>query len=324
MMEQAQYATPDTAEIAALAQTPAPGSGAMSSAVSPCVGVCRLDDATGYCLGWARTGDEIAGWKSASDGTRQAVWDALPERFHTLGVSCRRLAYDGAAARRFLVDTIDDATGTWVLGVVGAVGEFTRDADEAVSIRLTGDSVEATTPRAALRLRLDDNVRALSLPAPGRPDGPGRVVMAIHQSKLALPVAETIEDCGEDEAAIDPADRSARLFDLGLGRPAARFCIRTRDPVLIEALAAQCGKPWQRAMAKIGPAIVALSPVRVIETGLGRTEIATPIPPPGGASPLGPHTHLLPDHLATERDVPVGMDIPKIYSVGAIFYPSAG
>ncbi|MEM8878798.1 MAG: DUF1289 domain-containing protein, partial [Pseudomonadota bacterium] len=32
------------------------------SHVSPCVGLCRLDEATGYCLGCARTGDEIADW----------------------------------------------------------------------------------------------------------------------------------------------------------------------------------------------------------------------------------------------------------------------
>lgn len=29
---------------------------------SPCIGVCSMDDATGYCLGCYRTLDEIKAW----------------------------------------------------------------------------------------------------------------------------------------------------------------------------------------------------------------------------------------------------------------------
>ncbi|PKM06065.1 MAG: DUF1289 domain-containing protein [Gammaproteobacteria bacterium HGW-Gammaproteobacteria-4] len=40
----------------------APGQETVTSAVlSPCIGICELD-ATGYCVGCHRTGDEIAGW----------------------------------------------------------------------------------------------------------------------------------------------------------------------------------------------------------------------------------------------------------------------
>ena len=48
--------------------------------VSPCVQLCKIDPATGWCLGCARTLDEIAGWTMLEDRAREAVMAALPER----------------------------------------------------------------------------------------------------------------------------------------------------------------------------------------------------------------------------------------------------
>jgi predicted Fe-S protein YdhL (DUF1289 family) len=62
----------------------------MNAAISPCVGICRLDDATGYCIGCGRTGDEIATWSTAGPGGRRAIWAALPARLDVLGVAVRR------------------------------------------------------------------------------------------------------------------------------------------------------------------------------------------------------------------------------------------
>jgi len=47
---------------------------------SPCVGVCRIDAASGLCEGCWRTLDEIAAWASLGDGARRAVWQRLPAR----------------------------------------------------------------------------------------------------------------------------------------------------------------------------------------------------------------------------------------------------
>ena len=53
----------------------------MSDAVaSPCVNVCQMDAATGWCAGCLRTLDEIALWSSLDDPTRRAVWQALAQR----------------------------------------------------------------------------------------------------------------------------------------------------------------------------------------------------------------------------------------------------
>jgi predicted Fe-S protein YdhL (DUF1289 family) len=47
---------------------------------SPCIGVCRIDEATGLCAGCLRTLDEIAAWFTLDDDARQAVWRAIGER----------------------------------------------------------------------------------------------------------------------------------------------------------------------------------------------------------------------------------------------------
>jgi len=47
---------------------------------SPCVNICRIDPATGWCEGCARSLDEIARWSSTDDADRQAILDALPAR----------------------------------------------------------------------------------------------------------------------------------------------------------------------------------------------------------------------------------------------------
>jgi predicted Fe-S protein YdhL (DUF1289 family) len=52
----------------------------VSAVPSPCVSVCRMDEATGWCLGCARTIDEIAAWGSLSDDAKRAVWARLPAR----------------------------------------------------------------------------------------------------------------------------------------------------------------------------------------------------------------------------------------------------
>ena len=47
---------------------------------SPCIAVCRLDEATGYCEGCWRTIDEIRDWIIMLPDERQAVLQRLAER----------------------------------------------------------------------------------------------------------------------------------------------------------------------------------------------------------------------------------------------------
>jgi predicted Fe-S protein YdhL (DUF1289 family) len=52
---------------------------------SPCISVCRVDPVTGWCLGCARTLDEIAAWSALDDTGKRAVWALLPARHEQLG-----------------------------------------------------------------------------------------------------------------------------------------------------------------------------------------------------------------------------------------------
>ncbi|MGH8780706.1 DUF1289 domain-containing protein [Paraburkholderia sp.] len=47
---------------------------------SPCIDVCRMNPATGWCDGCLRTIDEIAGWSSFDDERKRTVWDAIEHR----------------------------------------------------------------------------------------------------------------------------------------------------------------------------------------------------------------------------------------------------
>jgi predicted Fe-S protein YdhL (DUF1289 family) len=47
---------------------------------SPCVNICRMDEATGLCEGCQRTLDEIACWSLLDDAEKSAVWDQLAQR----------------------------------------------------------------------------------------------------------------------------------------------------------------------------------------------------------------------------------------------------
>ncbi|CAJ0773305.1 DUF1289 domain-containing protein [Ralstonia chuxiongensis] len=47
---------------------------------SPCISVCKMDEAHGLCIGCMRTIDEIAAWSTMNDTARLAVWKTLPER----------------------------------------------------------------------------------------------------------------------------------------------------------------------------------------------------------------------------------------------------
>ena len=54
-----------------------------SDSSSPCVNICRMDPATGLCVGCARTLAEIAAWSSSTPAARAAIRAVLPSRSRT-------------------------------------------------------------------------------------------------------------------------------------------------------------------------------------------------------------------------------------------------
>jgi predicted Fe-S protein YdhL (DUF1289 family) len=293
-----------------------------SDTVSPCTGVCRIDEATGWCLGCARTADEIADWRARPPEFRAAVWLALPTRLNALGLSVRRLHWTVEETRAFVLDRLARGAGTWVMGVVGAVAEFAPAPGATVEAAVEGETVTARTAGGALRLVIDSWVRALAF---GPEEDPAtRIALVTLREKGRPDRHEGLTALGSDTGALDPEARTHGFYDLGLNRAEARFCIRLPEGPARDAVEAARGLPLTAALPRIGPVLMAAQPVRVVETALGRAEVSAPIPPQGGQSPAGPHTHLLPDHLATGRATPAGLDVPRAYLPGVLWYPARG
>ncbi len=51
---------------------------------SPCISICRMSASSGLCEGCFRTGDEIAGWSSAGNDGKRALWKLIEQRMDAL------------------------------------------------------------------------------------------------------------------------------------------------------------------------------------------------------------------------------------------------
>lgn len=61
---------------AAQAQAPVP---------SPCISICRMDAASGWCEGCLRNIEEITAWSRLEDEGKRAVWRRIAERAQARG-----------------------------------------------------------------------------------------------------------------------------------------------------------------------------------------------------------------------------------------------
>lgn len=62
---------------------------------SPCIGICRMDEARGLCAGCLRTLDEIAGWSRAADAEKLAILARVERRRAAIPASARAAVSDG-------------------------------------------------------------------------------------------------------------------------------------------------------------------------------------------------------------------------------------
>jgi hypothetical protein len=97
--------------------------------------------------------------------------------------------------------------------------------------------------------------------------------------------------------------------------------LRSDDAGTAAALYAGVGRPLFAADNPAGLAIAHASPTRILASPVAHIEVHQPIPPPGGRSPEGPHTHLLPKFLAQGRTHPPGSPLPDGLYCGLSLYP---
>jgi len=273
---------------------------------SPCVGTCRLDPATGWCVGCGRDADELTGWRDFDAGRRAAVWQALPERMRLLGQDCRLLPWTPEDALAGIA-MLAKAPGTvLVMGALGAVAEFMAAPGGSILTRQYGNVLELHTTGARARLVAHPGLRVFQ--------GSGRMALTLHRSRF-LPMPAVITALGPDGDALLAADRGATLVDLGLGRPGFRFAVRLADPALLELAGRHLGRSLFDDSGELIAALIAAAPTRVLLTPLGRVEIEGPI---DRADHAGPHTHLLPEHLAGGRPLSSGLAVPEAYVTAAL------
>jgi len=221
-----------------------------------------------------------------------------------------------------LRDYVTDSTASWGLGTFGAVAEFHRSSDESASID-TDTALRVVTARGALCIHRTDDIRACAYELP---DGAGRWS---HVLTLCLPAARAdmhrrtvVTECGPDQEALRPRDRTAVLFDLGLGTAQVDVCVRTSDAAGLAQLRAGCDDALFTPHNPLAAVMPRLSPHRVFICRFARLEVYQHIPGRDDQPPEGPHTHVLPDLLRHQRTHPATAPIPDDWIPCLSLYPA--
>jgi hypothetical protein len=204
------------------------------------------------------------------------------------------------------------------------VAEFHRTREEPASID-TAATLQVVTARGALRISSTQDVRGFAYETPAHAsDSWGHVLT------LCLPAARTtmhrrtvVTECGPDHEALRPDDRSAVLFDLGLGTEQVDVCVRTADPDALTQLRAGLGRSLFAPDNPLAPAMPRLSPHRVFVCRFARLEVYQRIPGRDEQPPEGPHTHVLPHLLRHQRTHPATAPIPAGWVPCLSLYPAS-
>lgn len=199
-----------------------------------------------------------------------------------------------------------DPSSSWSVGELGVLAEFHHHGQTHQP-----DPFTAVTDGGAIRVMPQEACVPLAYETPSanpRLWNHG-VVFCLPAFSAAMAGRTCVTELGPDAESIVPGARGDLLFDLGLGMRTADFMVRTGDCALLKVLRAACGRRWIEEPA-LNHAIVCASPARVIVSRLARVEISNPIPPPGGVSPDGPHTHLLPAIMRRQRVHDANIPVP--------------
>jgi hypothetical protein len=228
------------------------------------------------------------------------------------------------ALREWVVRGIEDPSAQWSMGTFGAIAEFSRDLTEPARVVHASDLTEVSTIRGGVRVELPDDLRAVAYETTSKdPNQWGHAIaLCLPIGACAMNRRTVVHELGRDEGAIRSEDGESILFDLGLGTVQVDVCVRTSDPELLDALRAGEGQALFDPANPAMRAILAASPHRVFLTRVGRGEVYQAIPPAGGRSPDGPHTHLLPKLLRSGRTHAATTPIPQGWAPCASLYPA--
>jgi hypothetical protein len=222
----------------------------------------------------------------------------------------------------FLADQLADVEAGWSVGTFGAIAEFTRDPGEPADLHRTRDMISVVTDKGGLRIVTRPGLRPIASEAPTTESWSHRVALCLPQESCAMSRRTTLTEIGPDGGALRSQDRDSILFDLGLGTLQIDACIRVGAPDVVAALRSRAGKPVFAPENDVMRIVLAANPHRVFVSRIGRAEVFQPIPPPGGRSPDGPHTHVLPKLLAHGRTHAATEPLPEGWIPCAHLYPA--
>ena len=280
---------------------------------SPCIGICRLDDQQRFCIGCARSKEEIGQWMTLSETQRDAIWAKLEDRAKSIAMPVRLLPWTPVEILQWAARSIEQRDGTWTVGVPGAGAQFPCLEGQDISVEGNDQFVVARSADGAFRLRTHAQLRAFELMRNGA------IIVTMPKVRAGVTPSKTFAKLGADADAIDVAQRDAVLFDFGFGRRMARFSVRTSHEGLIESLSAAVGDDWQAALGKVAGALMGANPARVVESANARIEVSSAIMPADDFT--GARTQLAPGVLAGAPDLPGGIELPSLWGAVAIFYP---
>jgi hypothetical protein len=207
--------------------------------------------------------------------------------------------------RAILRRHLAEPSSGWSVGTWGAIGEFQYDAGEP-GLEIDLDALSVQTARGALRIASLDDVRPFGL---------------VDDGGCTREIAFCTPRMGAQRTQIEIIDELT--FDLGVGAPHVDMLVRFRPADVEEVciLRAASGKSLFAPDNPAGAAVARSSPTRILASRVARLEVHQPIPPPGGRSPEGPHTHLLPKFLEEGRAHRPGSPLPAGLYCGLSLYP---
>jgi hypothetical protein len=222
----------------------------------------------------------------------------------------------------FLASHIADAGTQWSLGTFGAIAEFMRDAGEPATFSRDQSGLAVVTARGGMRIEPAAGMRPFAFETTTKESWSSRVALCLPAERCAMNRRAVLTEVGPDTDALREQDKTAILFDLGIGATQADFHVRISDPGAAAQLRMHTGKPALESGSPAMQVIFAANPHRVFVSRLGRVEVFQPIPPAHGKSPDGPHTHVLPNLLRHKRTHSATEPIPGGWIPCAHLYPA--
>ena len=197
-----------------------------------------------------------------------------------------------------------------------------RDAGEPASLSRDESSLAVVTARGGMRLQPAAVMRPFAFETTTKESWSSRVALCLPAEHCVMNRRAVLTEIGPDTEALRDQDKTAILFDLGIGALQADFHVRMSDPAAAAQLRAHVGKSALEPGNPAMQVILATNPHRVFVSRAGRIEVFQPIPPPHGKSPEGPHTHVLPSLLRHQRTHSATEPIPDGLVPCAHLYPA--